>query len=283
MKEKIIPKKYMLVLQRSHGGQEAVEIMPDGKMNLIPIKAFTDEKLNYTTKKNSRAPKNTLAFYDAITNRCKNYDQFLGLIDENIYPFNYKINTSYIGFLNNKHMDTLKISFDDSTLAEIARNVEGYYINDKHPQTIEILTDMMDMLEDLNCDFFDKLCSTQQESSKEKNPLYDIPPEFVKKVNTLRISLKTKDFRCKNGYKITSDLEEDISSFKKDVVDSLKSYKVFREIYRFRKGYLLTKEEEKVAFEQFREEFEEERQKEYPRQKQKIKTNQIPGQISLFD
>ena len=42
-----ITKKYMLVLQKKYGGQEALEFISNGDAIATPIKAFSDEKLSY--------------------------------------------------------------------------------------------------------------------------------------------------------------------------------------------------------------------------------------------
>lgn len=298
MKEKIVPKRYMLVLQKRANEQVALEFSDDLTITLVPIESFTDKKINPMNKKDSKVKKNTLAFFDAITNKFGSYDEFLASFDKTLYPFDYRPNTSYIGFVNNGYMNTLKLSFNDPCLAQIALVAEGNQINKNDKRTIEAVTNIMDMIEDLDCDFAEKLSSFKFDSSTKKGPKYNFPNDLINSITALRAAKRVKENRCKYGYTLEGDTEEDIATFQRQIVNKLESYKVFREIYRFRKEYLLNKDIEelnnmnitqaeidieKESFEKFRKEYEEVRQKEYPRHKQKVKTNQIPGQMSLFD
>lgn len=297
MTSKNIPKKYMLVLQKRYGGQEAVEFLSTGDAYTIPVKAFTDEKCQYKTKKDSKVQKNTLAFYDAITNKFKSFDQFLSIIGKNIYPYDYKPNTSYIGFLNKGFMHTVSLSFNDPTLAHIALTADGNNINKKDKTTIAVVTDIIDMIEDENCDFVTRLKEAYDMDDKR----FNFSKSFVDNIITYRSAKRAIDRRNKYSHIMSDEMTEDLEVFKRDFLDKMQSYKNFREIYRFRKQYLYDKQIEdslKVVapqdeqpkkqepvdnFEAFRQHYEEVRQKEYPRQKQKTKSDQIPGQMSLFD
>ncbi len=296
MANKNIPKKYMLILQKRYGGQEAVEFLQTGDAYTVPVKAFTDEKYQSRTKKDSKVQKNTLAFYDAITNKFKSFDQFLAVVGKNIYPFDYKADTSYIGFLNKGFMHTVSLSFNDPTLAHIALSADGNNINKKDKTTINIVTDIVDMIEDSSCDFVARLKNAYDMDDKR----FNFSRSFIDNVITYHSAKKAMDARNKYSHIMSDEMTEDLEIFKRDFLDKMQSYKNFRELYRFRRQYLydkkmaehisvvspVEKKEEKEPvdnFEAFRAHYEEVRQKEYPRQKQKTKSDQIPGQLSLFD
>lgn len=296
-----IPKKYMLILQKKYGGQDALEFTSNGDAQTVPIKAFTDEKLSYQKKKDSKVQKNTLAFYDAITNKFKNFDQLLSLIGRGVYPFDYKPQTSYIGFLNNGYMQKLPISFGDERLAQIALKAKGNNINKQDQDTISIVTDFVDMIENPSSDFVKCL----KESFDLEDERFSFSKSFVDDIVTYRSAQMAMDRRNKYSHIMSDELVEDVTIFKNRFLEKVESYRNFRELYRFRKQYLIDKEyrdslevvspktetskpqekteAEKRAFEAYREHFEEVRQKEYPRNKQKSLDNQIPGQMSLFD
>lgn len=294
MASKNIPKKYMLVLQKRYGGQEAVEFLSTGDAYTVPVKAFTDEKYQARTKKDSKVQKNTLAFYDAITNKFTGFSQFLSVVGKNIYPFDYKSETSYIGFLNKGFMHTVALSFNDPTLAHIALVADGNNINKKDKETIAAVTDIIDMIEDTSCDFVDKLKYAYDMGDKK----FNFSRSFIDNIITYRSAKKAMDTRNKYSHIMSDEMVEDLQVFKGDFLDKIQSYKNFRELYRFRKQYLYdkqvretmsvvepqqTKTETPEEFEAYRQLYEEVRQKEYPRQKQKTKSDQIPGQLSLFD
>lgn len=301
MASKNVPKKYMLVLQKRNGGQEAVEFTPSGDAYTVAIKSFTAEKLNYTTKKNSKVQKNTLAFYDALTNKFKNYDQFLAIVGQNIYPFDYKPATSYIGFLNNGYMNTVSLSFNDPLLAEIALKADGNNINKKDKNTISIVTDIVDLVEDPNSDFVEKLKNAFDLEDKR----FNFSRSLVDKMITFRTAAKAMTTQNKYSHIMNDAIVEDLDVFKREFLLSIESYKNFRELYRFRKQYLYdkqlesslvsteSKEERKPvvrtetleneSFEAYRQRYEEVRQKEYPRHKQKTLDSEIPGQMSVYD
>lgn len=296
-----IPRKYMLILQKRYGGQEALEFTSNGDAYTVPIKAFSDEKLSYTKKKDSKVQKNTLAFYDAITNKFKNFDQLLGVIGRNVYPYDYKPQTSYVGFLNNGYMQKLPISFGDERLAQIALKAKGNNINKQDKDTISIVTDIVDMIEDPTSDFVKCLKS----SFNQEDARFSFSRSFVEDIVTYRSAKMAQDRRNKYSSIMSDELNEDVEVFKGRFLEKVESYRNFRELYRFRKQYLIDKEykdtlnivapqqekvkpiekteEEQRAFEAYREHFEEVRQKEYPRNKQKSLDDQIPGQISIFD
>lgn len=292
MASKNVPKKYMLILQKRYGGQEAVEFLENGEAYSTPVNPFSDSKLHSTTKKNSKVQKNTLAFYDAITNKFKSFDQFLSIVGKNIYPFDYKPDTSYIGFLNKGFMHTIPLSFNDPVLAHIALVADGNNINKKDKTTISIVTDIVDLIEDENSDFVERLKQAYDMDDKR----FNFSRSFVNNIVTYRTAKKALDARNKYSHIMNDDMVQDLEIFKRDFLDKVKSYKNFRELYRFRKQYLYDKkmednvnvvreeQQEQVPvddFETFKKNFEEVRQKDYPRQK--IKSNQVPGQLSLFD
>jgi len=296
-----IPKKYMLILQKKYGGQEALEFTSSGDAQTVPIKIFTDEKLSYQKKKDSKVQKNTLAFYDAITNKFKNFDQLLSIIGREVYPFDYKPRTSYIGFLNNGFMQKLPISFGDERLAQIALKAKGNNINKQDKDTICIVADIVDMIEDPSSDFVKCL----KESFDQKDDRFSFSRSFIEDIVTYRSAQIAMEKRNKYSHTMSDELIEDVAIFKDRFLEKVESYRNFRELYRFRKQYLIDKEyhdslsvvtpqpfieqpqgkaeEEKRTFEAYREHFEEVRQKEYPRNKQKSLDDQIPGQMSIYD
>ena len=293
MASKNIPKKYMLILQKKYGGQDALEFLESGDAYTSPIKVFTDQKLNASTKKGSIVQKNTLAFYDAITNKFKSFDHFLSVIGKNINSFDYKPSTSYIGFLNKKFMHTVKLSFNDPTLAHIALNADGNNINKHDAKTMEIVTDLIDLIEDPSSKFVDQL----KETFEYDDERFNFSRSVVDSICTYRSTKQSIDIHNKYSSRMSDELQEDLEYCKKDFLNKIQSYKNFRELYRFRKQYLLdnklrdenrkteTKEDKKTVedFDTFRERYEEVRQKSYPKVKQKVKNDQVPGQLSLFD
>lgn len=294
-----IPKKYMLVLQKKYGGQEALEFISNGDAIATPIKAFSDEKLSYQKKKDSKVQKNTLAFYDAITNKFKNFDQLLGVVGQEVYPFDYKPQTSYIGFLNNGFMQKLPISFGDERLAQIALKANGNSINKQDRDTISIVTDIVDMIEDPTSDFVQSL----KEAYDREDSRFSFSRSFVEDLVTYRSAKIAQEKRQKYSHIMSDELNEDVQIFKTRFLEKVESYRNFRELYRFRKQYLIDKEyidalgvvspqvsqpkqttaKEQKDFEAYAEYYSEVRQKDYPRNKQKSLDDQIPGQMSLFD
>lgn len=294
-----IPKKYMLVLQKKYGGQEALEFTSNGDAIAIPVKVFSDEKLSYQKKKDSKVQKNTLAFYDAITNKFKSFDQLLGIVGRGVYPFDYKQQTSYIGFLNNGFMQKLPISFSDERLAQIALKAKGNSINKQDQDTISIVTDIVDMIEDPSSDFVQSL----KDAYDKEDSRFSFSRSFVDDLVTYRSAKMAQEKRQKYSHIMSDELNEDVQIFKTRFLEKVESYRNFREIYRFRKQYLIDKEyrdtlgviapqpskpkertqKEQKDFEAYCEYYSEVRQKDYPRNKQKSLDDQIPGQMSLFD
>lgn len=289
--EKNVPKKYMMILQRRYGGQTAVEFFSTGEICLTPILSHKDIKMESTTKKDSKVKKNTLAFYDSITTKERDFDALLGKIGTNIYPLDYKKETSFLGFMNNGYMNKLPLVFQDPLLGEVASNASGNQININNKTTMNIVLDIVDMIENLESDFVSTLKIEMNNEEKE----YHIDGNLIDLVQSLRAMIRVKQNRGKYGYVLNNSLEEDISSTKEEILKKMKSYKTFRELYRFRKSYLYNKhiieyieivkpnpeQEAEEKFLKFKEHYEEVRQKSYPRNKEKIK--QLEGQMSLFD
>lgn len=288
-----VPKKYMFVLQKMFSGQEAVEFQSDGSIKTFPIKSFSDRKYQPSTRRESTVQKNTLAFYDAITNKFCDLDELLKTLGKGLYSFDYKTTTSYIGYLDNGYMQCLRLSFADQELADIALNADGNNINRGHKPTMSIITDIVDMIEEENCDFVDRLRET---FNNKQDKRFNFSKSFVDDILTYRSTKRIYDYRCREGYRQDDNLIEDLEIFRRNFLTKIQSYKNFRELYRFRKQYLYDKEAERqmamIADEEekkplnerelsFAEQYEEVRQKSYP--KQKTKKYEVPGQLSLFD
>lgn len=293
MATKTIPKKYMFVLQKVFTGQEAVEFQSDGSIKTFPIKPFCDRKYQAATRRESSVQKNTLAFYDAITNKFRDLDELLKTLGKGVCAFDYKTTTSYVGYLDNGYMQCLRLSFGDQELANIALNADGNSINHGHKPTMNIVTDIIDMIEEENCDFVDRLKVTFDNKQDKR---FNFSKSLVEDILTYRSTKRVYDYRCKEGYRQDDSLIEDLEIFRRNFLTKIQSYKNFRELYRFRKQYLYDKELEKqmaiIAGEDDKkdtatreltlaEQYEEARQKSYP--KQKTKTYEVPGQLSLFD
>lgn len=287
MATKTIPKKYMFVLQKMYSGQEVVEFQKDGSILTFPIKPFTDRKYQKETRREGTVKKNTLAFFDAITSKFCDLDEMIKTLGDGIYPFDYKSTASYIGYLDNGYMQCLRLSFNDSDLADIALNADGNSINRNHKETMNIVTDIVDMIEDETCDFVDRIKETFQNKEDKR---FNFSKSLIGDILTYRATKKAYNFRCKEGYRQDDSLIEDLEVFRRNFLTKIQSYRNFRELYRFRKQYLYDKEVEQqmslIAAEEeknsaYREQYEEIRQKSYP--KQKTKTYEVPGQLSLFD
>ena len=288
--EKNIPKKYMMILQRRYGGQTAVEFFSDGEICLTPIVSHKDTKLEQIPKKDCKVKKNTLAFYDSITTKFKNFDELLRNLVPNIYSHDYKKETSFLGFMKNDYMHKLPFVFQDPILEEIASNACGNQININNKTTMDIVLDIVDMIENKESDF---VSGINLEINKNENG-YHIDRNVVDSMQLLRRMLELKENRDKCGYVLDKSLEEDLSSVKEDILNKIKSYKTFRELYRFRKVYLLKKatkediesirqatpsknEDENATY---RNCYEETRQKSYSKNVEK--NNEIEGQMTLF-
>jgi len=290
MAYKNVPKKYMMVFQKMYGGQDAVEFSPDAAITMIPIIPFTDKKINGLNKKESIIKKNTLAFYDAITNKFSSFQEFVITLGDNLYPFDYKNTTSYIGYIDDGYMRRLSISFNDPILASIALNADGNNINKNNKETIEIVTDIIDMIEDPNCDFVSCLQTIYTDKQDKR---FSFSKSLIDNIVTYRATKRIFDNSCKQSGRMDQELLEDLNVFKRNFLSKIQSYKNFRELYRFRKQYLFDKEarqamnviasenKTKQKEETIEERYEEVRQKNYPRQK--IKEVEIPGQLSLFE
>lgn len=290
MTNKSIQKKYILVFQKTYGGQEAVEFKTDASISTVSIKPFTDIKMDLTKQKDEHVQKNTLAFYDAITNKFKNLEEFIRVLGPEMCPYRYKSETSFIGYIDNKYMNKLQLSFNDQRLGIIARNANGNTINIENKETLEIVEDIIEMIKDPNCDFVDYI----QDVYEDKETLnYHISKRLFETIVTLRNSKKTFDNSCKEFGRINGALLEDINSLETGVLKQIESYKNFRELYRIRKQYLRINKSS--SFEQlstfginpiesdetFAKKYEEAKQKTYI--KEKINLPEIPGQISIFD
>jgi hypothetical protein len=277
----------MFILQKVFGGQEAVEFQKDGSIKTYAIKPFGDRKYEPATRKESSVKKNTLAFYDAITNKFNDLDELIKTLGEDLCPFDYKSSTSYIGYLDSGYMQCLKLSFADQELADIALNADGNNINRNHKPTMNVVTNIIDMIEDDKCDFVNRLKQTFDDKQDKR---FNFSKSLVDDIMIYHSNKKAYNFRCREGYRQDDSLIEDLDIFKRNFLSKIQSYKNFRELYRFRKQYLYEKEIERemkaIAGEEekpltFEERYEEARQKTYP--KQKTKKYEVPGQLSLFD
>ncbi len=287
MTTKTIPKKYMFVLQKVYSGQEVAEFQHDGSIKTFPIKPFSDRKYQQATRREGTVKKNTLAFFDAITNKFCDLDELIKTLGSGLYPFDYKSTTSYIGYLDNGYMQCLRLSFNNPELADIALNADGNSINRDHKPTMNIVTDIVDMIEDESCDFVSRIRETFENKQDKR---FNFSKSLVDDILTYHATKKAYNFRCREGYRQDDDLIEDLEVFRRNFLTKIQSYRNFRELYRFRKQYLYDKEVEKemslIAGEEekissYAEQYEEVRQKSYP--KQKKKTYEVPGQLSLFD
>ena len=287
MATKTIPKKYMFVLQKNYSGQEVVEFQNDGSILTFPIKPFSDRKYQQATRREGTVKKNTLAFFDAITNKFYDLDEMIKTLGSGIYPFDYKSTTSYIGYLDSGYMQCLRLSFNDPELADIALNADGNSINRNHKPTMNIVTDIVDMIEDEKCDFVGRIKETFLDKQDKQ---FNFSKSLIDDILTYHATKKAYNFRYKEGYRQDDDLIEDLEVFRRNFLTKIQSYRNFRELYRFRKQYLYDKqveqemaliagEDEKTSV--YAEQYEEVRQKSYP--KQKKKTYEVPGQLSLFD
>ncbi len=288
MPNKIV-NRYMLILQRTHGGQDALQFDKDGVGYLVPIEPLTDKKSKYQTKKERTITKNTLAFFDAITNRFKGFDQFLSVIGTEIYPFDYKATTSFVAFLNNGAVQQMRLSFDDPILAHVAEVADGSYINKKDQTTIHQVSKLVDMIEDPDCDFVTELQKCFDSNLKD----FHLAGAFVDSIVAYHNAIRVKNNNNQNGSTQNDSLTEDLEAFKIDFVDKIARYKNFRELYRFSKRYEHIKSEAffKEEYQKmvapkvqekkpsFVEQFEEARQKSYVKRKEPRDDNQL----SLFD
>lgn len=281
--------RYMLILQRTHGGQDALQFDENGVGYLVPIEPLTDKKSKYQTKKERTITKNTLAFFDALTSRFKGFDQFLSVIGTEVYPFDYKETTSFVAFLNNGAVQQMRLSFDDSILAHIAEVADGSYINKKDQTTIYQVSKLVDMIENPKCDFVTELQKCFESNLKE----FHLAGAFVNSIVTYHNAIRIKNGNDQNGSVQNDSLTEDLEAFKIDFVDKIARYKNFRELYRFSKRYeqikceaffkeeyqkmIAPKKQEKKS--DFVEQYEEVRQKSYAKSK---KTNN-DNQYSLFN
>jgi hypothetical protein len=283
MDNKNVPKKYMMILQKIFGGQEALEFFDDGSVKTYSIKPFSDYKYQMPTKKESIVKKNTMAFYDAITNKFPSLDMMLTTLGRDLYGCNYKSSKSYIGYLDKGYMKCLQLSFGDPLLAEIARNADGNNINNRHRPTMDIVMDFINLIEDEKSDFVEKLRYVYNNPDDKS---FYFSKSFIDDIQNYRYAQLAYKKKSLMGYRQDDSLVEDLDVFKRNFLTKVKSYKNFRELYRFRKQYLYNKEQEKINIEKeeeptFAEQYSEVRQKEYP--KQKVKTYEVPGQLSLFD
>lgn len=283
MDNKNVPKKYMMILQKIFGGQEALEFFDDGSVKTYTIKPFSDYKYQMPTKKESIVKKNTMAFYDAITNKFPSLDMMLTTLGRDLYGCNYKSSKSYIGYLDKGYMKCLQLSFGDPLLAEIARNADGNNINNRHRPTMDIVMDFINLIEDEKSDFVEKLRYVYNNPDDKS---FYFSKSFIDDIQNYRYAQLAYKKKSLMGYRQDDSLVEDLDVFKRNFLTKVKSYKNFRELYRFRKQYLYNKEQEKINIEKeeeptFAEQYSEVRQKEYP--KQKVKTYEVPGQLSLFD
>ena len=283
MDNKNVPKKYMMILQKIFGGQEALEFFDDGSVKTYSIKPFSDYKYQMPTKKESIVKKNTMAFYDAITNKFPSLDMMLTTLGRDLYGCNYKSSKSYIGYLDKGYMKCLQLSFGAPLLAEIARNADGNNINNRHRPTMDIVMDFINLIEDEKSDFVEKLRYVYNNPDDKS---FYFSKSFIDDIQNYRYAQLAYKKKSLMGYRQDDSLVEDLDVFKRNFLTKVKSYKNFRELYRFRKQYLYNKEQEKINIEKeeeptFAEQYSEVRQKEYP--KQKVKTYEVPGQLSLFD
>ncbi len=269
-----IPNRYMLILQRVGGGQAAVEFASDSSIHLAEIKPFTDEKSFYKSKKDAKVSKKTMAFIDAITNRFEDFNQMITTLSDNYAPFNYKMNTSYIGIIYNKQMSTFKLSFNDPTLAHIAQVANGNNINPHDATTISYVDQFMQLLDDGKSDFFD--CLKREYFNGEEH--FNFNKNFINCLGIYHHTKKMVDNFGKYDSPISSELMEDVETYREDVIQKMQSYRSFRELYRFYKIYELDKiqrctsireevieEDYDTDFDGFKSSWEEARQKTYPR------------------
>lgn len=273
MENKIIPKKYMLVLGYEYGNQTAIELYSDDEFYASEIKKNTDEKIKYTHKKYQKVVKNTLAFYDAITCKFEDFPSFLKII-RNVETFRgprYK--RSYVGFINEGYMNKLKLAFNNSELAQIAVAADGNYINMNDEITINAFRRIINRIEDNTSDFVETLRDFHYGGSED----YDFTNSLVEYICYFKYTKRKFDHSCKYSHYISDAKSLELSDAKEKVLKELKRYKNFREIIRFEKEYLLkknnqtTKEKPNISTEK-------------PKVKEKTysETSEIPGQMTFF-
>ena len=163
-------------------------------------------------------------------------------------------------------------------------NADGNNINNRHRPTMDIVTDFIDLIEDEKSDFVEKISYVFDNPDDKR---FYFSKSLVDDIRNYRYTKMVYNKKCLEGYRQDDSLIEDLDVFKRNFLGKIKSYKNFRELYRFRKVYLYEKEQEKARQEQeehtptYAEQYSEVRQKDYP--KQKVKTYEVPGQLSLFD
>ena len=200
MDTKNVPKKYMMILQKIFGGQEALEFFDDGSIRTYTIKPFSDYKYQMPTKKDSIVKKNTMAFYDAITNKFPSLDMMLTTLSSDLYGCNYKSSKSYIGYLDKGYMKCLQLSFGDPILAEIARNADGNNINNRHRPTMDIVTDFIDLIEDEKSDFVEKLSYVFDNPDDKR---FYFSKSLVDDIRNYRYTKMVYNKKCLEGYRLS--------------------------------------------------------------------------------
>lgn len=267
MENKNVPKRYMFVLQRCYGGQEALEFSSDGKIVSVPIKPFSDQSLNPQHK--MKIKKNTLAFYDEITCRYPNFYSFV----ENRAKLNfldYREVTSYIGYINNGYMQTLSLEFNDPTLSHIAQKVDGSTINKDDPTTLDVVASFIDLIENSGPDFVDELKRCYW--LKDRN--FNFQKSLIDSIDCYYCNklIVEKNYEYNSVY--NSEMAADLEAFRHDFLKKIESYRNFRELYRFRKRYLASKQYQSTTTPVAVQE---------ERPKQKLKKHEVEGQLSILD
>ena len=270
MEIKTVQKKYIFVLQKVYGGQEAIDFKENTEITLTPIKPFSDQKLQSNSKKTT-VTKNTLAFFDAITNKFKDFQTFINTLGKNLTPATYKEDKSYIGFLNKGYMNTFSLSFNDETLAEIALKADGNKININDKKTIEIIDDFIELIENKDSDFVKKLELYIENDDKN----FNLSKHLIGTILAYKTIKKAFDEHCENNQTMDSELIKDLDIFKKEFLERIRSYKNFRELYRFRKQYLHDKEIENQSIPK--------KEEQVVKKKCRKKFEDVPGQIHFSD
>jgi len=256
-------KEYMLVLQKRYGGQEAVEFINQSQTRKREIIPFSDTDGKRSIKKE------TLQFYDIITNQFRNLFYFLDYYGLNKGPTEYNERTSYLGFKKNKYMRRVRLSFGDERLLAIAHTVSNNHVNIMDDTVYEELSEMIALIESLDSTYVDYIL---QKSSMGSNRSI-LPKSFLDTLNGY-YCMATRINLCKeNNLSPDPELTFDLNYFKGNFEKEVLRYRNFRELYLLKKDYLQLVASKKNNQEQA-----------IPsKNKIKEKKMELPGQTSFFD
>ena len=221
--------RYRFFLQNSGELEQTVVTIKNGEAHLTRV-----PQLSLITAKDLRkkeTPASTLAYFDAMTCEARDIVEFLDAFRVPLYRYN--LQKTHIGYFYDSRLRRLKPVTNDETLQRIAMKADGIEIYNNDSDAYSFIYDFIEKLEEDGSDFVPQLVKAAKKSDGFKSFDYSIPEHLLNYI----VEYHNGKISNSRGYYFSLALDADLREAKSDIIKSLKSYKNFREIYRFTKAF----------------------------------------------